>query len=392
MKIRIAAFLVAVCMAATLSACGTTIVKEDSSAEREDMYSVLSAEATTEAESETVEEIEYTTAETTTYEKRKQPNEVYVYGYYTDPERPEDGMLPLTYNGNDLVIYVNMPVAEKFYQEGIFVMIDGVRQNIRVECNGVVSEETQMYIYNSTDAQNTTLKIYVDPNVGKKGNTVYMSVCTYSYPTYVPAEKMFTAIADGYHSDSMTDMYPVEVKMNCDAVNTVAVCSDYSAMTVEAYDSVIEKQMNEYDLSVKLGLASRWVSVEPSKIPDGIFYKNLEENLYSEWGAWCIDRNVGLDGSESEKISVVFYENVQEYTGNLEGDFRVSLYIDHEVVPVFDGCDYADITIEKGKQTVLDLEIDASELSEYSRCYIILAGLDGEAPIYAKYDCRLVKQ
>lgn len=394
---KITSLVIALVMLASFAACDAITVKEDSSAlwaeETKEIH--VEVETMTEPESSALKENEIKNNEQTTavipkeYEPRKVKVSMDYFGYYTNPEDPQAGLTPMTYNGEALVVYLTLPPATQYQQEGIFVMIDGIRQNIRVERDGVMSEETQMYICEMIENRRITLKIYVSPNVGKKGDTVNLMIHNYTYPTFVPAEKMFSAFTEGYHSDSMTGMYPVPVYMNADSVNTETVCKNYSGATTGEFDSVFKRHLASNEIERKLGLMSP--AVGGSIAPDGVFYKNIEQNVYKEYGALVTKENVEIEGKENEKLSLALYEQIGAYTGEFSGEFRVSLYIDHELMNVFDGCNYADIRIEKGKQTTLEFELDTSELPEYSRCYVILVKLDGENSISHKIDCRLDK-
>ena len=55
---------------------------------------------------------------------------------------------------------------------------------------------------------------------------------------------------------------------------------------------------------------------------------------------------------------------------------RVSLYVNTQQMPVFDGKYYTDVPIEKGKQTTLTVYLDTSNMGEWNNIFVITYGLD----------------
>ena len=54
----------------------------------------------------------------------------------------------------------------------------------------------------------------------------------------------------------------------------------------------------------------------------------------------------------------------------------MSLYVNTQQMPVFDGKYYADVPIEKGKQTTLTVYLDTSNMEEWNNIFVITYGLD----------------
>ena len=55
---------------------------------------------------------------------------------------------------------------------------------------------------------------------------------------------------------------------------------------------------------------------------------------------------------------------------------RVSLYVNGQQMPVFDGKYYADVPVEAGKQTTLTVNLDTSNLTKWNSIFVITYGLD----------------
>ena len=53
------------------------------------------------------------------------------------------------------------------------------------------------------------------------------------------------------------------------------------------------------------------------------------------------------------------------------GKYRICLALNNELMPVFDGAKYTDVTVEKDKQTVLTAELDTTALTGDNSLYVI---------------------
>ena len=53
------------------------------------------------------------------------------------------------------------------------------------------------------------------------------------------------------------------------------------------------------------------------------------------------------------------------------GKYRICLALNNELLAVFDGAKYTDVTVEKDKQTVLTVELDTTALTRDNSLYVI---------------------
>lgn len=293
----------------------------------------------------------------------------------------------------------NGSVGMDFPEYGLMLYVDGVRQSFDVKTGKEKTKETDMYIIESKPGEEKSVELSFKPNIGKKGETLSLALVK----VYDPDNNFYVKCADtegvfvGHWDDDNDricdkcavniDMIPVggptayeifsfnaKLVMEKDAPRQTSVTDDFSGMKVSELDKRIyhsydyfdsfDKLHNDFDEMRNLGVK---------------IYKAFDESYFEE--SYFIEEiNQVVTNSMWSTIMETEAKEKDDFTLNLygqEGRYRVSFYIGTEIQSVFDGCDYADIEIEKGKQVELKISLDTTKLSGDNHCYVLYTSRDG---------------
>ena len=130
--------------------------------------------------------------------------------------------------------------------------------------------------------------------------------------------------------------------MNVDAPSQTLVAKEFSGKTVASVD---DRVINSYTA--------------------------MESDFYI-FAYSDIDEFFTEDGF-SAKMYVKEKEN-EEITLTILGDggtYRLSLYVNNELMPVFDGCSYIDVETSEENQTDLKIKLDTTKLEDVNSCYVL---------------------
>lgn len=310
----------------------------------------------------------------------------------------EDDYDTLIYNGEPVTLKYTIDTGESWEwpDRGIMVYLDGVRQTF----DAVVAQETyenidMLHLQNEQGAERT-VEITFEPNIGKRGDEMFLSVLVIydpdvNYFTQCDTEhkELFVGHWDD-NNDSICDRCSVNIDeipsgpssytidsnamfkmiMEKDAPSQTLIAEDFSGLKVDELDKKIyesyeyedsyENKLNDYDTMQSLA---------------AVLYKSVRSSYVSEWG---------VDGHVT-RIKTKAKEN-DDFTINLHGAtgrYRVSLYINNEIQNVFDGKAYADVGVVHGQQSELKINIDTTKLPKGDNyCYVLFQRLDGEEDVF----------
>lgn len=293
----------------------------------------------------------------------------------------------------------NGSVGMDFPEYGLMLYVDGVRQSFDVKNGKEKAKDTDIYIIESDPGKEKSLELSFKPNIGKEGETLSLALVK----IYDPDNNFYTKCVDtrsvfvGHWDDDNDricdkckvniDMIPVggptayeifsfnaKLVMEKDAHEQTDVATDFSGMKVSELDKRIyhsydyfdsfDELHNDFDEMRNLGVK---------------IYKDFDESYFEE-SYFIEELNQVVTNSEWATIIETQAKEKDDFTLNLygqEGRYRVSFYIGTEIQPVFDGCEYADIEIEKGKQVELNISLDTTKLSGDNHCYVLYTSLDG---------------
>lgn len=293
----------------------------------------------------------------------------------------------------------NGSIGMDFPEYGLMLYVDGVRQSFDVKNGKEKTKDTDIYIIESDPGKEKSVELSFKPNIGKKGETLSLALVK----IYDPDNNFYTKCVDtrgvfvGHWDDDNDricdkckvniDMIPsggptayevfsfnAKLVMEKDATGQTLVADAFSGMKVSELDKRIyhsydyfdsfDELHNDFDEMRNLGVK---------------IYKDFDESYFEE-SYFIEELNQVVTNSEWATVIETEAKKEDDFTLNLygqEGRYRVSFYIGTEIQPVFGGCEYADIEIEKGKQVELKISLDTTKLSGDNHCYVLYSSLDG---------------
>ncbi len=271
----------------------------------------------------------------------------------SNPVDADENLPTVVYSGKKVVIKLNYDGGANDYDQckkALFINLDSVRQTIALKTPDGKTSTGEFLMIDTSGSEHKTFEISFTPNIGKKGEELQLSVCFMLKP-------WSNASDDLHESDSNLRLESSSGKliMKKDAPTQEKVCASFSGTEMMKPDELIYKSHNCSD-----GV-NDYNDFNGSR---GIYlYKDISESIYYEDGALVHNTDIKVKKSDKTKIKINLYGK--------PGKYRICLALNHELLPVFDGAKYTDVTVEKGKQTVLTVEVDSSALSGENSLYVI---------------------
>ena len=212
---------------------------------------------------------------------------------------------------------------------GYMMFIDGIPQQYRI------GEEEGYVIPVDCEKGVTSTTLKVVPTVpDAEGNHIVNFACMY-YPSFRVSEE--ESHYGSYHN--LSQLLPWRIRGALSETDT--------AINTNVMYQPISEEIKEQYVRVNR---------------DGTVRKLYESVLYSMFyqnGA----ETERFDGGENTQL-VLF--------GGEECSYRVSLFVDHRPVAVFDGMAYADVTMKNEQMVIIDLDFSEIAFEDYSCLYAIL--------------------
>lgn len=260
------------------------------------------------------------------------------------PETTEERELDvLAYNGDEIraVFTINSEKDPMFKEQAILITLNGIRQKFTVKCGEETVKDTMFYAFNVEPLTEKKIYISFTPNVGKAGDELQFTTYLMYNPNVELKEKGDIDEMGSYHHQ-VIDIGYKKLIMNVDAPSQTLVAKEFSGKTVASVD---DRVINSYTA--------------------------MESDFYV-FAYSDIDEFFTEDGF-SAKMCVKEKEN-EEITLTVLGDggtYRLSLYVNNELMPVFDGCSYIDVETSEENQTDLRIKLDATKLEDVNSCYVL---------------------
>lgn len=247
----------------------------------------------------------------------------------------------LTYTGDDIVLYFLLSNGRRDMPVYLYVSLDGVMQDFNVEYDGTSYRSADhQYVYFPANTDKT-VRLRFKPNFGRAGETHYLTVSEMFNPLFV---------ASDYHTGYSDHIFTygaggVPVYMQVDAPEQrQAVNDSYDNVTTAPLSSIISKNFG---------------------------VKNITDSLCP---VLCTDLDTTFDdGFQKTRLEVASSQStpLSLYLGGKAGNYRICVYVNNELQPVFDGYCYSDFTVSTGMQTQVNFTIDTSALSGFNKIYFM---------------------
>lgn len=309
----------------------------------------------------------------------------------------------LEYTGKPVTFSYSLDTGESWEwpDKAIMIYIDGVRQIFTAKTDvGEYKDTEELYLKNEKGAVKN-IQFTLEPNIGKKGDEMYLSVVAVFDPevTYYPqckgegkqlfpvhydgnkdsiCDKCLTDVTDvknsGPSSLTMDSEAMIKIVMKKDAAEQVKAEDNYSALKVSELDKRIYKS---YEYENSFGeKANDYDTMEGFAAE---IYKDIKDAHYTEWGVSYTSTRIETNAKEQDDFII----NLHGATGK----YRVSFYVNNEMLPVFNGSYYADVDVVHGMQSELSVVVDTTKLPEGDNYfYVLYEKLDGALDVFRQVD------
>lgn len=266
------------------------------------------------------------------------------FAVFTSPEDTDSFTLE-EYNGGEIEFYYQVAVGNTAQDFNLGVMIDGILQDCRLERNGTVSDYNKLHAVTIDKATSHVYKVTVKPNTGKAGETVLLQAFAQMNPDVrVTSESEYY----DFGNTLLVTVGFASVRMNVDAVNLADdVCQNYSQAKVNTYNPLIGDLFS--------------MKCEEHNMTQSLIYTDLNSTVW-------YDSTSGTNQGFLIKADRTSDCPIHIALGGLDYNTtqRISVYVNGKLMPVFDGKYYADIPVNAGKQTDIDISLDTTNLDEWS--------------------------
>lgn len=315
----------------------------------------------------------------------------------------EDDYDTLTYYGEPITVKYTVDTGESWDwpDKGIMIFLDGVRQSFDAKLDGTEYKDIEMLHLKNEKGTVQSVEFTFEPNIGKKGDEMFLTVMAIfdpnvDYFTQCKTERKellvshwdndknricdkcsvnLDEIPSGPSSYTRQNETMIRVIMEKDAPEKTAIAESFSGTKVSElhkriyksyeYEDSFENIHNDYD--TMKGVAAS-------------VYKDIKDSYITEWGVDCHATRIKTRAKVNDEFTI----NLHGATGR----YRVSLYINNEIQPVFDSSAYADVNVQHGQQTELIFNLDTTKLAKGDNyCYVLLQRLDSDEDYYRWLDC-----
>ena len=269
----------------------------------------------------------------------------------------QDEHYELTYSGEPVVINYKIDEGEtsEEAERGIIIFLNGVRQKFNVKsADGKVKKNVDMYVVGGNPGENEELELSFVPCLGKKGETMALSVsCVFDPDDNHKTKCISKKGTFDWHFDYDNDRICDECSVNIDEIprstNAYIMHNEKFVHLVMKKDAPEQKNictnkelMKESEVHKKIYMMydtsndgetvyNEFAAMESM---NAVLYKDINKTIRRDFGFGAIvHTDFTTRGKENEKFTL----NVH----GKPGDYRVSFYIGTDPQPVFDGADRA---------------------------------------------------
>ena len=265
-----------------------------------------------------------------------------VFNSLDDP----DSFVLEEYNGGEIEFYYQVAVGNTTEDFALGVMIDGILQDCKIERNGTVSDYNKIHTVTIDKGTAHIYKVSVKPNTGKAGDTVQLHALSIMNPdAMIKSESEYYDFSNIYFA--LTGY--ASVRMNVDAVSlTEDVCKNYSQVKVNTYHPLIG-ELFSYKSDAK-------------NITACLVYNDFNSAVWHDDSTGWTEQSFLINADRKSDCPIHITLGGIDYNTTQ----RISVYVNGKIMPVFDGKYYADVPVNAGKQTDIEIKLDTKNLDEWS--------------------------
>ena len=252
------------------------------------------------------------------------------------------------YTGDELKISFDistMPVSTEF---SLLVFIDGTLTPYYSSEN---SDIMDIQVFKTEKGEKKkSYTIFFEPLSGVKGEEYTLTVLLLDNPNYMLKDTSFLSFLPNH---SIMEISKKTLVYNCETVENTDVCANYDVRDLSK--EVENIFANDY-------------SEGGNMLNEMIYYMFSSQSFDDNPKAESISL-FSIDKNEKLKIYIPFLGK--------DGEYRVSLYINYQLVPAFDGKNYLDVTVERDKYTEKVVELDVSNYEGLNHIELMVVDKNG---------------
>lgn len=267
------------------------------------------------------------------------------YNMYSENEAEPEMVY---YTGGDIIIYSQLsPRADM--PMFMYVMLDGVMQEFVIEYGGVSYKKADHQYICPRGGETTAARIKFTPDFGKQGDTMLVHIVMFIDPMLRLTSRQVSIFAPQH-----TAPYGCfKLVMNADAPTQNARINKSYPSSAGAIDRLIRENFGEMDMNSNYELLCT----------------NIADTFEDGWTKTRLE----VKKSSNTTLSLYLFGD--------PGEYRVSVFLNREMIPVFDGAYYADFTVKSNMQTKIDFSFNTTGLSEFNEIYLFYHKLTSPADI-----------
>lgn len=262
----------------------------------------------------------------------------------------------LTYTGGEMRIpYMIQDQSDADAKWGLEIMLNGVLQDFAIEdTTGRFSAKKRLHVISMKQDESKNLTLVFTPNIGQKDQKLNLNICTMLNPVYMP-----------------TDLAQYEFRPNHSINGGSGAClTMQKAAPQQTKTSIEEIKISDLTQEEKKTYINENAMDESGK---PIISNELEQRLILQlYQSDPDEKNITVPSGQSTRLTVNCFGK--------PGKYRISVYVNHDLLPVFGEKSYLDVTVERDKAYQRGVSIDLDKLSTKNHIYAVAAPIrDGDS-------------
>lgn len=264
-------------------------------------------------------------------------------------------IIPLTYNGDELVLDYSVQAEGKATNIGFLLYVDGIAQPYKL--NIADSDYQYMHIFDlEEEGVETPFQFIFTPIAGNKGETINITTASIYHPSFIPDMKETTSYG-GYHND-LSVIRPIEFHENPEPLNfndlpTNKVINNISMSTEPVTNDLLEK------------LGGGVITIDSEMLDTNVFnFVEIEDIPDNETNFQITDQ-----GNLHMKLKILGHPGVV---------YQNTFYLNHQALSDQEGNTSFETKLTKGDVSVIDVEIDIDTLDDFSTFYVVSTPVNPE--------------
>ncbi len=255
------------------------------------------------------------------------------------------------YNGGEMSIDYAIHNEASGFECGLFVILNGVFQKFTFKsADGEETDEAYMHKTQIPEKDSATFTLTFTPNTGKKGDVLNLAVGTLTVPSHTSVYSGWPRYGK-YGEHTYSGLSGMTVWMNCDSTDTMQPSEKPEISKTEITDRYFDK-----------------VTVHAETGEENEEWKNnyLFALYYDEYN---FEKDlIAVPETDSVKLKLDMM--------GMEREYRVSVFINNEIVEFEDGSSYFEVHNTTEAVTHIEFPVDISDIPNNSHIYVIVAEKD----------------